>query len=43
MGKHMANKNKSKESHPIREALRDFGTLALLLGALVIGAEILVD
>lgn len=39
----MANKKSSKESHPIREALRDFGLLALFIGAVVIGAEVFID
>lgn len=29
------------ETHPVREALKDFGMIALVLGALVIGAELL--
>lgn len=32
--------NKRYESHPVSEALKDGAVIALILGALVLGAEI---
>jgi hypothetical protein len=31
------------EQHPIRESLKDFGVIAIVLGGLVLGAELLLD
>lgn len=34
---------KNLEQHPFREALRDFGIIGLIIGSLVVGAELLSD